>query len=188
MFHCQKLRSNIYLVISRRPRPNGQPVAGPDTFRERFSEPLLPKGLCCPMAKARPRDRSLLPLLAFSLSLCSFAPRSLPPPAPPPPSVSALASPLRDRSLLPLLFSLQHCSEIAPSSRSSPSLCERACVFAPSSAPSLFLSDSVSLSLSLSHTHTRFVAILFRRLCKTLEGRAGRERRERLVGVASGLR
>ena len=54
LFHCQKLLSNIYLVISRRPRPNGQPVAGPDTFRERFSELLLPKGLCCPMAKARP--------------------------------------------------------------------------------------------------------------------------------------
>ena len=39
------------------------------------------------------------------------------------------------RSLFPLfVFSLQLRSEIAPSSRSAPSLCERACVFAPSSA------------------------------------------------------
>ena len=188
LFHCHKidhisaLCANLHFVISRRPRPTGQPAAG-------LGFANGPRNLCCrtafvvslpetafehllgnfqapsPQRPARcrtghvsgtvlgtsvaerpllshgqsPSTRSLPPASPRLLSLCSFAPRSLPPPAPPPPSVSALASPLRDRSLLPLLFSLQHCSEIAPSSRSSPSLCERACVFAPSSAPSLSL-------------------------------------------------
>ena len=46
------LCSNMYLVISRRPRRTGQPAAGLGMFRGRLSEPLLPKGLCGSMAKA----------------------------------------------------------------------------------------------------------------------------------------